>query len=86
MHTFSFYKWSSKKLEYLLYSFKLLQAPNMYRLAIIPNFLRGNAARSFFFLHLFINLKSIVSKNFIKNAIGINTVLSRFIYMMAWGL
>jgi len=55
----------------------------MYQLDIFPNNLRGNAARSFFFLHLFVNLKSIISKNFIKNAIGINTVLSRFIYTMA---
>jgi len=62
----------------------MLQLSSLRYLYEAPYYkVRGNAARSFFFLHLFLNLKGIISKNFIKNGLGINTVLSRFVYVMA---
>lgn len=61
----------------------------MIRFFSESNFLtncRGAASRTIFFFSLFVNIKSVIANNFVKNQVPSNVVLSRFIYAMAWSI
>jgi len=59
------------------------QVMNYFSDNIFQTEARGSAARALFFYVLFSNIKTIVSRNFVKPTININIVLSRFIYVMS---
>lgn len=67
MHNFSFYQWPARKLDYLLYSFKMLQLSSLRHLFSKPFYkVRGKAARSFFFYICFFILKLLYLKILLK--------------------
>lgn len=81
------YKWSPKKIKYLL------KALNLFNRRLLASFLlnnniylklRGSVSRIIFFFTLYIKIKSLISMNFIKLYAPYNFVLSRFLYVIAW--
>lgn len=88
MHKFSMYAWPLVRLQAVLRAF------NLYSLRSLSYFLnhskfalqtRASGARAYFFFVLFFNIRSIIARNFIKNRVSTTTILSRFIYVLAWG-
>ena len=88
-HSFFLYDWPTERVAYLIKAMNYLIKPqvmNYFSDNIFQTEARGSAARALFFYVLFSNIKTIVSRNFVKPTININIVLSRFIYVMPWGL
>ncbi len=81
------YCWSPARIRYLI------KTLNTFNKKILISFilnnkafyhLRGSASRIIFFFTLFIKIKSLISKNYIKAYAPYNLVLSRFLYIISW--
>jgi len=86
MHYYLIYRWPLFQVGALLKAFNYLKAKPLLRFLAHSNFLvkgRGARPRLIFFFVLFSNVKSIISRNFVKNKTVTTTVLSRFIYILA---
>jgi hypothetical protein len=74
MHQINLYEWPLHRLSILWRAFKYLKRRPLLRFLNHSKFVvraRGARPRLIFFLLLFANLKSIISKNFVKNRMGL---------------
>jgi len=84
MQQLDLYKWSLARLRALIKAFNFFQNNKLRFLVFAKTSInRGSASRALFFFYLFVNLKAIIGRKFVKNKIVNNTVLSRFVYTMA---
>lgn len=85
LHEFNIYKWPLKRITALIKAYRYFS--NKYLKNFFFKFsnkavIRASGARALFLFILFHDVKFVISKNFIRNELVTNTILSRFIFSL----